>query len=113
MAGIHFCPFDRHAPRHRKSEDVISLPFLQSPLIDTSTSVQVACYGTRTTAASEELVSSCMAEGRGARFGSGLTVAQGGCIEPRSAFEVLVCQVTDVRCHQIYMLSIELSGNAC
>ncbi|CAL5222835.1 g5259 [Coccomyxa viridis] len=44
---------------------------------------QVACYGTRTTAASEELVTACMADGRGARFGSGLTVAQGGCTEPR------------------------------
>ena len=30
-------------------------------------------------------MTACMAEGRGARFGSGLTVAEGGCTEPRSA----------------------------
>ncbi|KAL4443590.1 hypothetical protein ABPG75_011327 [Micractinium tetrahymenae] len=44
---------------------------------------QVPCYGTRTTAATEELVMECMASGRGAVFDSGLTVAQGGCVEPR------------------------------
>ena len=52
---------------------------------------QVACFGTRTTTASEELVTACMADGRGARFGSGLTVAQGGCTEPRSAAADLTC----------------------
>ncbi len=50
---------------------------------DSVSAAQVACFGTRTTAATEQLVSACMAEGRGARFGSGLTVAQGGCTEPR------------------------------
>ena len=53
--------------------------------LDGSATPQVACYGTRTSAASEELVTACMADGRGARFSSGLTVAQGGCTEPRSA----------------------------
>ncbi|KAI3428125.1 hypothetical protein D9Q98_006508 [Chlorella vulgaris] len=44
---------------------------------------QVSCYGTRTTAASEALVLDCMASGRGAVFGSGLTMGQGGAVEPR------------------------------
>lgn len=56
---------------------------------------QVACYGTRTTAASEELVASSMADGRGARFGSGLTVAQGGCTEPRSVTKAPTCLPAD------------------
>ncbi|EIE25107.1 GIDA-domain-containing protein, partial [Coccomyxa subellipsoidea C-169] len=44
---------------------------------------QVECYGTRTTAATEALVTEAMASGRGARFASGLTVTEGGCREPR------------------------------
>lgn len=44
---------------------------------------QVECFGTRTTAATEALVTEAMAGGRGARFASGLTVAEGGCREPR------------------------------
>ncbi len=46
-------------------------------------SVQVECFGTRTTAATEALVLDAMASGRGARFASGLTVTEGGCREPR------------------------------
>ena len=57
---------------------------------------QVACFGTRTSLASEELVTACMADGRGARFGSGLTVAQGGCTEPRSAFNPIIHPVTSI-----------------
>ncbi|KAL4447302.1 hypothetical protein ABPG77_007335 [Micractinium sp. CCAP 211/92] len=44
---------------------------------------QVPCHGTRTTAETERVVAECMALGRGAVFDSGLTVAQGGCVEPR------------------------------
>lgn len=44
---------------------------------------QVSCFMTRTTAASEALVMECMEAGRGARFGSGKTAAEGGCVEPR------------------------------
>jgi hypothetical protein len=47
--------------------------------------VQVECYSTRTTAATESLVTEATASGRGARFASGLTVTQGGCREPRCA----------------------------
>ena len=57
---------------------------------------QVACFGTRTTLASEELVTACMADGRGARFGSGLTVVQGGCTEPRSVLNPVTHPVPDL-----------------
>jgi hypothetical protein len=50
---------------------------------DTSSVVQIACYGTHTTAATEALLTSVMASGRGARFASGQNVAGGGCTEPR------------------------------
>jgi glucose-inhibited division protein A len=45
---------------------------------------QVACYGTRTTAATEAWMSECIASGRGARFDSGMTAGQASsCVEPR------------------------------
>ncbi len=37
---------------------------------------QVPCFGTRTTAATEAWVLECMASGRGARFDSGMTMAE-------------------------------------
>ncbi len=40
---------------------------------------QISCYGTRTTQATEALVLECMGSGRGAVFGSGMTMAQVGC----------------------------------
>ena len=46
--------------------------------------LQVPCYGTRTTAATEAWVQECVASGRGAKYGlAQLGVTQGGCIEPR------------------------------
>jgi tRNA uridine 5-carboxymethylaminomethyl modification enzyme len=45
---------------------------------------QVPCWGTRTTAATEAWVARCIAEGRGARFDSGLPAgAAAACVEPR------------------------------
>lgn len=45
---------------------------------------QVACYGTRTTSATEGWMMECVASGRGARFNTGLTAGQlSSCIEPR------------------------------
>ncbi|KAK9820091.1 hypothetical protein WJX72_006034 [[Myrmecia] bisecta] len=44
---------------------------------------QVDCYGARTTPETEQLVNACVASGRGARFGGGLGVTEGGCVEPR------------------------------
>ena len=77
----------------KSTADIYLCIILDSPAFDVHRSIrgshvncqQVACFGTRTSLASEELVTACMADGRGARFGSGLTVAQGGCTEPRSA----------------------------
>lgn len=49
-----------------------------------SATLQVPCYGTRTTAATEAWVQECVALGRGAKYGlAQLGVTQGGCIEPR------------------------------
>ena len=49
-----------------------------------SAPLQVPCYGTRTTAATEAWVQECVASGRGAKYGlAQLGVTQGGCIEPR------------------------------
>ncbi|GAB4819392.1 hypothetical protein N2152v2_006438 [Parachlorella kessleri] len=44
---------------------------------------QVPCYQTRTTPATEAWVHECTSAGRGARFESGMTAAEGGCVEPR------------------------------
>ncbi|KAG7672917.1 hypothetical protein Ndes2526B_g08556 [Nannochloris sp. 'desiccata'] len=45
---------------------------------------QVACYGTRTTAATESWMAECITSGRGARFDSGMTAGQASsCVEPR------------------------------
>ena len=45
---------------------------------------QVACYGTRTTEATETWMNECVASGRGARFNTGKTAGQvASCIEPR------------------------------
>eukprot|EP00887_Chlorella_sp_A99_P001952 scaffold18.g1952.t1 len=55
----------------------------ESPTPFSFLSLTVPCHGTRTTAATEAWVRQCMEAGRGARFYSGLTVAQGGCVEPR------------------------------
>jgi tRNA uridine 5-carboxymethylaminomethyl modification enzyme len=45
---------------------------------------QVACYGTRTTAATESWMSECISSGRGARFDSGMTAGHASsCVEPR------------------------------
>lgn len=82
--------------------DIYLCVILDSPACNFQTSMrlscvscqQVACFGTRTSLASEELVTACMADGRGARFGSGLTVAQGGCTEPRSALDLITHSVT-------------------
>lgn len=46
---------------------------------------QVACFGTRTTEATEALVFEAMTAGRVARFQSGHSVSEGGCREPRCA----------------------------
>jgi tRNA uridine 5-carboxymethylaminomethyl modification enzyme len=45
---------------------------------------QVACYGTRTTAATESWMAECITSGRGARFDSGMTAGEVySCVEPR------------------------------
>ena len=47
-------------------------------------SPQAACYGTRTTPATEAWLSECIASGRGARFQSGKTAGHhDSCVEPR------------------------------
>jgi len=45
---------------------------------------QVACYGTRTSAATESWMAECIASGRGARFNSVMTAGEASsCVEPR------------------------------